>query len=81
MWVVEGEIVDALTKVQSHACKVQVCRESGSFPFALLFFPKVSEEHSCPFSADSAVEVSDVKSAWDARRPFVLLSVASQPDW
>lgn len=51
------------------------------FLSALLFFPKVSEEHSCPLSADSAVEVSDVKSAWNARRPFVLLSVASQPSW
>lgn len=50
----------------------------GSFLSALLFSPMASKEHSCPFSADSAVEVSDVKSAWDARRPFVLLSVASQ---
>lgn len=48
---------------------------------ALLFFAEVSKEYSCPFSADSAVEVSDVKSAWDAKRPFVLLSVPLQLSW
>lgn len=53
----------------------------GSFLSALLFFAEVSEEYSCPFSADSAVEVSDVKSAWDAKRPFVLLSVPLRLSW
>lgn len=42
----------------------------ASFLSALLFFPMVNGEHSCPLSADSAVEVSDVKSAW---MPVVLL--------
>lgn len=68
----EGKVVDALIEVQSDACEVGWGR-GASFLSALLFFPTVSGEHSCPFSADSAVEVSDVKSAWDASRPFVLL--------
>lgn len=76
--MVEGEGV--LIEIQSDAWEVG-SGGGGSFLSALLFFAVVSEENSCPFSADSAVEVSDVKSAWDASRPFVFLSGASQLNW